>query len=377
MMVLRSLARRRLRTGLTVMGVAIAVFAFVIMGALGERLRLHVENSRTYYGRYAWVMEKSSFFGAGGRIDVSLRDEIEKLPGVEYAALRIIAPLDMNQAFSGAPWEMSALVGMDLDERRCILREMALLEGRQMEPNSRGEAILGYGVAEKYKKRVGDIIEAQGTPLRVVGVLDLIGSDPDMAVFTSIDDAREILGYGSLQVGLLALRVAEGADEERLSQQIEELGGGRLHAMTPSDVEREVRTATSFMNSILYGCSIVAVIVGTLGIMNTMAMSVGERAREIATKKAVGATTTDIFREFLLEAVAIAALGVVVGVALGIAGAGVLNRTIESHGLPIFAVTGRLVALACCLAFIVGGLAGVFPALRAARLDPIAVLRSL
>ena len=289
-----------------------------------------------------------------------------------------MVPLREDEALSAGPWDMSALVGLDLDPRRCVLHEMNLLEGRQMTPGATGEALLGYAAAEKQGKRVGDVLEVRGLRLTVVGVLDLVGTDPDNAVFTSVEDARKA-AYGLLrdsEVSAFALRIEPGADEQAIRRGVEQLGGGRLRVMTPDQIRRSVSTTTALINSVLYGCAIIAILVGTLGTANTMTMSVGERAREIATKKAIGAATTDIFREFLAEAIVISLAGAVVGIGFGCLGVLVLNKIIATKGLPLFLITPRLLGIGGGVALIVGALAGVLPALQAARVDPVRILRN-
>lgn len=378
MAILRSLIRRRLRTLLTVLGVGIAVFGLIVLGALSERMRLHIENSEQYYGNYAWVTDSSGFFGIGSRLDASLRDAIEAVPGVDYAAQRVIVvPLEEDDLLTASPWDMASLVGLDQDERRCILREMHLAEGRQMEPGETGVAVLGYAVADKYGIGAGERLRVRGLDLLVVGVLDLIGTDPDSAVFTSVQDARRaapLLDEG--QVSAFAVRLQPGTDEDATRGAIESIQAEGLRVMMPSDIERRVAATSSLINSMLYGCTIIAVIVGILGTANTMTMAVGERAREIATKKAIGASMGDVFREFLAEALLISAIGALVGVGLGLLGTVVLNRVIETPGLPLFVVTPRLLAVGGIVALVVGAVAGVFPALQAARVDPVRILRN-
>lgn len=378
MAILRNLVRRRLRTCLTVLGVGIAVFGLIVLGALSERMRLHIQNSERYYGSYAWVTDRSGFFGLGSRLDMGLRDAIEAIPGVDYAAQRVIVvPLEEEDLLNASPWDMASLIGMDLDERRCILREMTLLAGRQMEPDETGVAVLGYAVAEKYGVGVGDRLSVRGLDLEVVGVLDLIGTDPDSAVFTSVADARRAAPLlDENQISAFAVRLTPGANEAVVRATIEAVGGDSLRAMMPSEISQRVAATSGLINSMLYGCTIIAMIVGILGTANTMTMAVGERAREIATKKAIGASTGDVFREFLAEAVLISAIGALVGIGLGVLGTIVLNRVIETPGLPLFVVTPRLLATGCGVALVVGGLAGVFPAMQAARVDPVRILRN-
>jgi putative ABC transport system permease protein len=371
----RALIRRRTRTILALLGVAIAVFSLVILGAVSERIRLHITNGERYYGSYAWVLDAQGIW-FGSRLEAGLRDEIEGLAGVRYAAHRVLTTPKQDEFFSGNPLEMSAVVGVDLDPKRCVLREMHLIAGRQMEPGSLGECVLGYGAAEQYHKSVGDSMDVRGRPLEVVGILDLIGSDPDQAIFTSIEEARKSTNLRDDEVTLIAVRLEDGADENVVADAIRALRPDSLLVLTPSKIEKQITAAVGLFNAMVYGCGIVAMVIGTLGVANTMAFSVGERAREIATKKAIGARTSDIFREFLFEAVVLSVGGSLVGIALGYGGAALLNHFIGVHGLPIFIVTPRLVGLAAAVALAVGTVAGVWPALQAARTDPVRILRN-
>ncbi len=375
MNLLRSLVRRRTRAVLTLLGVAIAVFSLVTMGAVSERIRLHVANSERYYRHYAWVLDSQGFW-FGSRLPADLRDEVERVPGVRYAASRVLTTPRPEEFFSGNVLEVSAVVGVDLEPRRCVLREMSLLAGRHMEPGSEGECILGYAAREQHGVEVGDTVDVRGRPLRVVGVLDLIGSDPDQAIFTSLTEARKATNLRDDEITLLAVRLEDGADEQEVAEAVRSLRPGALLVLTPSQISRQISAAVGLFNAMVYGCGVVAVIIGTLGVANTMAMAVGERSREIATKKAIGARTSDIFREFLSEAVVISIVGSAAGIALGCLGAAVLNRVIGVHGLPVFIVTPRLVFLAVAIAVVVGAVAGVVPALQAARTDPIRILRN-
>jgi putative ABC transport system permease protein len=121
---------------------------------------------------------------------------------------------------------------------------------------------------------------------------------------------------------------------------------------------------------------VLALVIGGLSVVNTMIMAVTERFREIGLKKAVGAHTGHILREYLLESTLIGLLGGAIGYALGVALTNLLNLAGKSSNLELFLITPALTAIALGFAVALGALAGVIPAFRAARLDPVTALRT-
>ena len=160
---------------------------------------------------------------------------------------------------------------------------------------------------------------------------------------------------------------------ERITKQVP-----NVTAESPERQIADIRQAMAIFQAIVLSGSLLAAIVGGLSVVNTMIMSVRERTREIGLKKAVGAGEGAIVGEYLLEAAMIGLLGGIVGIVLGSILAQVLNAAFFEalSGAPLFLVTPRLVALTMAFAVAIGGVAGLYPAWSASRLDPVQALRS-
>jgi putative ABC transport system permease protein len=165
-----------------------------------------------------------------------------------------------------------------------------------------------------------------------------------------------------------------GVDPERLADTIEAQVQG-VAAMTGNDFNEQIGSATAILNSILVGIALISLAVGGLSVINTMAMSIAERTREIGIKRAIGGSRSRIVRELVTEAALIGFLGGLIGLALGAVVVQFANEAGRSSGTVLFELTLGTAATAILFSTILGAVAGFFPALHAARLDPVAALR--
>ena len=145
--------------------------------------------------------------------------------------------------------------------------------------------------------------------------------------------------------------------------------------MTGEDFDREIGSATSIFNAILIGIGLISLVVGGLSVVNTMAMSVAERTREIGIKRAIGGGRLRIVRELVTESALIGFLGGAIGLALGAAVVVVANEAGRTSGTVLFQLTAGTAITAVGFSTVLGALAGFVPALHAARLDPVTALR--
>jgi len=273
--------------------------------------------------------------------------------------------------------------------------KVTLAHGRWVTDASRGEVDLGSAFAAEFHMQVGGTIALPVRPadaqpdfvnhrFTVVGVLDETLTAPDSAAYVSLHDAQTLVG-DSLPSALagrvdpyqiisgVAVYAKPGVNLDALAERIN-AAVPTVEALKPSTLVSAMKSGAAVFTVMTTATALLALIIGGLSVVNTMIMSVSERVREIGLKKAVGARTRHILTEFLAEAGLMGLIGGMVGFLLGFALTTLLDAGDASGGL--FLVTPGLTGLAIGFAVALGAVAGLLPAIRAARLDPVAALRA-
>jgi len=235
----------------------------------------------------------------------------------------------------------------------------------------------------------GDTLEIRKKQFRVVGILEPTLTGPDSFVFMPFPTAQSLLldsdpvlrrlamvpGAKILPIATAAVvHWNDGEDPEVVAARIRE----RLHDVTvlsPAEAGKQVSQALAVTNSVILGSALVALVVASLAVANTMFTAVVERRREIGLRRVVGATRRQVVRQLVLEATFLGLAGSVGGLVAGAATAGALNNVTERLGASVFLVTPRLVLLGAVLPSALAALAGLWPAWRAARLPPTDAVR--
>jgi ABC-type antimicrobial peptide transport system permease subunit len=269
--------------------------------------------------------------------------------------------------------------------------------GRALDPTSTGEIVLGSNFAAEFGKKVGGSITLPVKPAdanpdfvqhtyTVVGIFNRTLTAPDTGAFVSLADAQQLLKDQlpiALQANFDASRFAGGFDVygvpgtnlDQLADRINAEVSG-VKAQRPSKIVAALVAGGALFTEVTMAAAPLALVIGGLAVINTMIMAVSERVREIGLKKAVGATTNAVMREFLFESSFIGLVGGVVGFGLGFGVTALINATMPPAQGAIFLVTPGLAALCIGFALLLGTVAGIIPALRASRLDPVAALRA-
>ena len=257
--------------------------------------------------------------------------------------------------------------------------------------------MLGSNFAAEFNKKVGDSITLPIKPsdanpgfiqhsYTVVGILDKTLTEPDTGAFVSLTDAQELFKDQlspalqstfdqTLYVSGFNVYGTPGTNLDTLADRINAQVSG-VKAQRPSKLVAALVAGGALFTEITMAAALLALVIGGLAVINTMIMAVSERVREIGLKKAIGATTKAIMGEFLLESSFIGLVGGVVGFGLGFAVTTLINAAMPAAQGAIFLVTPGLAALCVGFALALGTTAGIIPAFRASRMDPVAALRS-
>ena len=398
MEVVRNVARHKLRSFLTISGIVIGVLALTTMGALAENFNALINGGVKYFGSNVQVGPpdgQSTFL-----LPLSKIDEIKSVEGVAAAFPGYSLSLKPGAAPSFSFGVPDTIVAGDPDESNWTPFKVTVASGRQLTSSSTDEVVLGSTLSKEFSKKVGDTIDLPVKPpnakpdfvnhtFKVVGILNKTLTAPDNFAYVSIAEGQMLLKDslpGPLQQAIDVSQITEGitvygkpgtsiSELDKIADRINSQVPG-VKATKPSVLVDAFKSGGAIFTGITTAAAVLALIIGGLSVVNTMFMAVAERVREIGLKKAVGATTLNIMGEFLVEATVIGAVGGVVGYGFGAAITLIVNATTPPSQSTLFLLTGPLTVFAIAFATVLGALAGILPAWRAARLDPVTALRN-
>ncbi|MCA9574180.1 MAG: ABC transporter permease [Polyangiales bacterium] len=390
---LRSLLSNRMRTALTGLGMVIGVAAVVAVLAIGEGAQANVANQIRALGANLLYLRPSYRTNGpvrSGTVDtLTLRDAeaLARLPGVtgvspEAAGSAQVKYLSENMSATiyGVTPAYFRVRGLAVDSGLSLSADDVDLRRRVV--------VLGANVADALfqgRSPLGQRVQLRGITFRVLGVLTRKGdtgfSSPDDQVFVPLSTHQSSL-FGQTSLSGINVQIANEDDAPRLVERITQVLRARHRLSDDMDDDFTVRSqaemlatldeVTTVFKGLLGSVAAVSLLVGGIGIMNIMLVSVRERTREIGVRMAVGARRRDILLQFLVESVVVSIAGGLVGVLLGVLMALGIARVGEWP--PIIPVYGIVLALGVSVT--IGLVFGVGPARRAARLDPVAALRT-
>jgi putative ABC transport system permease protein len=386
-----SLLANKTRAMLTMLGVIIGVAAVLIVVAIGEGLKADTLDRIRGMGANLLTIRPGGGDGPGWRASRPGRLTEEDVAALRSQAKHLSGIAPVVQTTANAKYRnlthSTQVVGTTPSWPQVLAFEIE--EGRFFGPSEERArsrvAVLGAEVVEELfygRALVGEFIRINGVPFEVIGILSEKGGgwgDPDNQIAIPLSTARQRLVGGSD----LRLIYASAESEDAVPEAIESIKAvlRRTHRVTEETEDFRIRDQTEMLETIgettnqltmfVGGIALVSLLVGGVGIMNIMLVSVTERTREIGIRKAVGARRNDILAQFLIESVMLSVIGGLIGLALGVIGSNMIGDTLGwATVVPVWAIVVSLMFSGA-----VGVFFGFYPAQKAAQLDPIECLR--
>jgi putative ABC transport system permease protein len=367
-LILRNLVRRPSRSLLTSFGLAIGIAAVVVLTAVAwgfERSFLNIYESK---GIDLVVVRAGVTDQLSSSLDQALAAKVRAVPGVEGVAVSLLDAVSFEEA-----GVVSALVS-GWEPGSLLFRGLKVTNGRMIGPSDQRGTMLGRVLAATLGKSAGDSVEVAGERFRVVGVYESTSLFENGGLIVRLADLQEMMG----REGKITAMVVTAADPEpdavrALARTVESSIGGVAAVPARDFVERDA--ILRLAKSMAWATWAVALVLGSVGMLNTMAMSVFERTREIGTLRALGWRRRRVVWLVLGEALALGLLGAVLGVALGFAGLQALTLAPTSRGFVTSELPPGTVWVGAGVALVLSLLGGLLPAVRASRLEPTEALR--
>ncbi len=400
---LNHVRKSKLRSWLTILGIIIGVAAVVAIVSIGEGMRQTVSMRLSTLGAdiititpgYTRAIGGAAFGQAGPSISTANLTEkdvkvVKSVPGVLFvdgivSGRAKVKYLDQEASIS--------IRGVDPAAWR-FMTTSELESGRFLDPGDSNVAVVGYRVAKEVFKQplaINRLITINGQGFRVIGILKQTGGfgGEDSTILIPAANARNILeDIAPDQVTSISVKIANADEADSIVKVIEERLMLSRHVtertkdFTVTSAKQLLQNIAEVMQSItlfLGGIAAVSLLVGAVGIANTMFMSVLERTREIGILKAMGATNGEVLLIFLIESALFGIVGGIIGIAAGAVISSIIStiglRMIGPGGAITTVITPGLVLFAICFSIFLGAISGVIPARQAAKLKPVDALR--
>jgi len=390
---LREIRRNVLRSILTILGIVIGVAAVIVMVTLGGGATAQVTQQISSLGSNLLVVTPGKRMGPGQNVGAApfTLDDAEALRR-DIPQLVAVAPMaskSMSVIYGNANWstQITSSTNAYFDARNWKIKDGRRFTDSELRSGA-ATCVIGSTVRTKLfgkQNPIGTNIRLQSISCQVIGMLESkgqssMGSDQDDVVVMPLRAFQRRIA-GNQDVNIIQVSVRDGVSTTRVQQDIERLMRERRHlsaadennfnVMDMKEIASMLTSTTNVLTALLSAVAAVSLLVGGIGIMNIMLVSVTERTREIGIRLAIGAFEREVLMQFLVEAAVLSSLGGAVGIVLALVSSVLLASVLN---VP-FIFNAQIVAIAFAFSTATGLIFGYFPARKAAQLDPIEALR--
>ncbi|NSX92148.1 MacB family efflux pump subunit [Agrobacterium tumefaciens] len=387
-MALLSMRAHKLRTFLTMLGIIIGIASVISVVALGQGSQQRVLQNISSLGTNTLEIFAGKDFGdiRSGKITTLVVSDAEALAKQSYVAA-VTPTVSTSSTVRFGAKEANALVN-GVSERYFVAKGTKLSQGRFFDAASVTQKAQEVVIDENTRKSlfadfdgspVGRVILIGKVPARIVGITQAqqggFGSSQNLSLYLPYTAVQSRF-LGSLSLRSITVQVADDVDAAIAEQAVTTLltqrhGTRDFYILNTDDIRQTITSTTQTMTLLVAAIAVISLLVGGIGVMNIMLVSVSERVSEIGVRMAVGARRTDILRQFLIEAVLVCIIGGTLGV-LGSLGFGALFSAFSSNFAMVYSTTSIIAAFVCST--LIGVVFGYLPARNASKLDPVAAL---
>lgn len=393
LLALRQIFRNPMRSVLTVLGIVIGVAAVITMVTIGNGATQQVKEQISSLGSNTLMIRPGQRMGPGQNVGaVSFKESDAEALATQIAGIRAVSPSRTSSHLvvaGGKNWQTSVI---GTTNAYFDVNNLNLVEGRFFESSEERAGSAVCIVGQTIKKELfdnedvlGKAIRIKGFSCQVVGLLEPkgqsgMGQDRDDVVIIPLNTFQRRIS-GNTRVPLITVAIDENSDIERVKESARLLLRERrklsssdldnFNILDTSELIETISKTSQVMTALLGAVAAVSLLVGGIGIMNIMLVSVTERTREIGVRLAIGALEREVLLQFLIESIMLACFGGLIGVVLAFIASVVLTQVM---GVP-FIFSPSINVLAFGFAAVIGIIFGYFPARRAAKMDPIEAVR--
>ncbi|HEX32912.1 MAG TPA: ABC transporter permease [Candidatus Aenigmarchaeota archaeon] len=381
------LGNRKMRSWLTILGIVIGIAAIVSLISIAQGLEEAIRLQVAMMGSRAIVVTPGRMIGTFSKpFTESEIKPLESIRNVEYV---VAMNTQVSQVAHGDKESQSYVAGISDDHMKEYITDMGLSleEGSFIRPNSKHKAIVGSLLAKNLEIKAGDKIiiynhNGEATQYRVAGVLSSVGSSQDdNSVMIKLSEEQEMFQQEN-QYQMVTVMISDEKYMDSVADDIEKVLSKKrdesaYQVMTPDKIIERVSVILGIVEATVVGIAAISLLVGVIGIMNTMYMSILERTKQIGVMKAIGAKNNQIMMIFITESAIIGVVGGVIGMILGFLIAYAVEVGAAMYGYPMIKAyySIPIVGMALIISVGVGVIAGLLPARRAAKLNPVDALR--
>jgi putative ABC transport system permease protein len=395
---LESLNANKMRSGLTILGIVIGVAAVIAMLAVGSGAQNTITGSISGLGSNLLFVFRGGDDNVRNPQPLTLGDASAIADPLQAPSVEAVAPYissNLSVSFSGESIT-SSINGVTPEY--LSVRNYSLLEGEFIsEENILGRgsvAVIGVDVADKlFGHRdglIGETIRVEGQPFRIIGILTprgggAFGSEDNVVIIPFTTAQSRLIRRSDDRVDFILVQAVSAEQVTQATNEIAqilrarhrtELGADDFQIFSQQDFVATAQSITSVLTIFLGGIAAISLLVGGIGIMNIMLVSVTERTREIGLRKAIGARKRDILIQFLTESSLLSMFGGIIGIGLGWAIAFIVGVIAAANNTELTPIVGLdAILLATLFSTAVGLFFGIYPANRAANLQPVEALR--